>query len=377
MENQIIPKLSKAKKGWYVYINFKEGQKRYSAGLNKIETLKKREIEFKALISYLKKKIASGWNPYKTFEIQKLSLVDAFKFSLEKMADRLSPKTLTMYKGSIAVSLKYAKKMHFDKMYVSDIRRSHIRLLLEKMQKENKWSDKNRNKHLNHLKAVFSELLAWDIIEYNPAHNIKSLKTIASKANTPATSKENETIKKLLQSEHPYFFKFISSIFYTGIRPKELLLIRINMIDLENREITLPPEITKTNLERVVPINDFLLEDLKDIKMYPKDFYLFGSYRENGRGNIGKYIDFIPGPTPIKRDTATKRWKKLIKDGLGINVNMYSYKHKGADSLILAGADLDTVRSLLGHTSERTTKIYAKKITQVYKNEIIDKATEL
>ena len=52
---------------------------------------------------------------------------------------------------------------------------------------------------------------------------------------------------------------------------------------------------------------------------------MFGSYRDKGKGNVGKFLDFIPGPTKIKRDTATKRWKRIVKDGLKINVNLYVF----------------------------------------------------
>jgi hypothetical protein len=72
----------------------------------------------------------------------------------------------------------------------------------------------------------------------------------------------------------------------------------------------------------------------------PKDYFLFGSFREKAKGNLGKHNDFIPGPTKIKRDTATKRWKRIVKDHLGIDVNMYSNKHSGANAKILAGIDL-------------------------------------
>lgn len=105
-------------------------------------------------------------------------------------------------------------------------------------------------------------------------------------------------------------------------------------------------------------------------------FYLFGSYREKGRGNVGKYIDFIPGPTPIKRDTATKRWQKIVKIKLGIDVNMYAYKHKGADDKLIAGINLDSIRNQLGHSTKKMTSTYAKGITGVYKKDIIDNSPE-
>jgi len=63
------------------------------------------------------------------------------------------------------------------------------------------------------------------------------------------------------------FLYFNSVIFHTGIRPEEILQIKIEMISLDNREIILPPEITKTGIYRIVPINDFLFKDLENLQL--------------------------------------------------------------------------------------------------------------
>lgn len=151
------------------------------------------------------------------------------------------------------------------------------------------------------------------------------------------------------------------------------------MISLRHREIILPTEITKVGkVDRTIVIDDGLMEVLieMEIEKYPKDFYLFGSFRESGRGNVGKHLDFICSTTPIKRDTATKRWCKIVKDDLGINVNMYSYKHKGGNDKLRAGVDLDSIRNQYGHSSTKMTKTYVKEITGFYKDDIIKNSTE-
>lgn len=225
---------------------------------------------------------------------------------------------------------------------------------------------------------MLSELIDWDIIEYNPAHKIKLLPVIDSEANIPATPEQHKIIKECLETKHPHFYIYVATIYHCGIRPKEILDIRLSDIDLVSKRITLKAEHTKTNKKRIVPINNHLLKlfSTMDVGLYPKDFYLFGSYRTPGAGNKGKFIDFIPAPTHIKRDTATKRWKRIVKDGLGIDVNLYSNKHKGANDKIIAGIDLDTLRELYGHTSDLMTMRYAKQVKEVYRNEIINKSPE-
>jgi hypothetical protein len=53
----------------------------------------------------------------------------------------------------------------------------------------NKWTNKSHNKHLNHLKAL-KELIQWEIIETNPAFNIKNLPVEETIAHTPPTDDE-------------------------------------------------------------------------------------------------------------------------------------------------------------------------------------------
>lgn len=89
-----------------------------------------------------------------------------------------------------------------------------------------------------------------------------------------------------------------------------------------------------------------------------------------------KELDFIPGPRKLNRDCASKLWRKLIKDDLGINVNMYSMKHLGANKKILAGVELDALRELYWHTSKMMTLRYAKVVKEVNRKQILDKSPD-
>lgn len=375
------PKLVKSEKGWYVYFRYNGIQKRFKCKLNYIQNLQEREREFNMLRKALHQKLKDGWNPLLPdleSESENMSLAEALEFALEQKKPNIAPKSYSGYKGSVKFYIEAIEASHMSYLTISETKRVHIRKISTKAKQINLWSNKAYNKHLNHIRAVMSELIQWDIIEHNPAHNIKNLPVEETRANIPATAEQHKTIKEHLEVNHPHFYIFIAAIFHTGIRPKELLDIKLNMINFKEQQIILPPEITKTNKERIVPLNKHFISTLFQLEtgIYPSDFYLFGSYREPGRGNVGKYLDFIPGPTKLKRDTATKRWKRIVKDGLGIDVNMYSYKHYGANQKILAGMDLDVLRELYGHSSKMMTMRYAKAVKEVYRQQIINKSPE-
>jgi integrase len=178
--------------------------------------------------------------------------------------------------------------------------------------------------------------------------------------------------------------------YFSGIRPKEVLALKISDIHFERKLIIIKPNLetenSKTKTVRMVPVNDhlaaILLEHTQD---HPTDKYVFGSPFMMGIGNRGggsqpggrsganRTDCFQPSYTQIKRDSATKLWKKLIIDGLKIRKYMYSLKYTGSDDKILAGISLDALREMYGHSSKRMTERYAKIIKKVYATEIISK----
>ena len=113
-----------------------------------------------------------------------------------------------------------------------------------------------------------------------------------------------------------------------------------------------------------------------DIQNSQNDFYLFGSHREHFNRGLKKELDFIPGPNQLSRDTASKLWRKLIKDSLNIDITMYSLKHLGGDKKILAGVELDALRELYGHTSKRMTERYTKTLKEINRKQIIEKSPD-
>lgn len=375
------PKVCKSVNGWYVYFRYNGHLKRYKFGINYIKDLKQREIEANSLAKVLHRKLKKGWNPLLPEASQfsdEMLFTAALNFALEKKKKDLAPKSYSGYKGTVNFIKTAVESLHLSYLTISELKRPHIRTIMDECKRQRKWSNKAYNKHLNHLKAVLSELIQWDILEVNPAHKIKNLPVEESTANTPANIEQHKIIKEHLKENHFSFFVFVATIYHTGIRIWEALQLKASMIDFENKMIYLPAEITKNRRDRVVPMNQHLEILFYENGVYdvPGEYYLFGSFREPGKGNLGKHKDFIPGPTRLKRDTATKRWKRIVKDGLGIDVNLYSNKHAGANAKILAGIDLDSLRELYGHTSKMMTVKYAKVVKDVYRKEIMDKSPE-
>jgi len=382
MENSYtIPKLSKSGVSWYVHFRFNGKQHRIKNEINRIKDLKQRELEFNYLAKLILNDLKEGWNPDTIDQINQQSqftLIESLRFALDKKKSNISKKTYSGYNGSVNFLEIAINNIGLTHLKIIDCKRVHVKLITEKAKELNNWSNKAYNKHLNHFKAVLSELLQWDIIENSPAFKVDNLKVSAPDSNKPASKEDMAKIKKELEANHYNFYVFCITIFFTLIRPEEILKIKLSMVNLKDSEIVLPPEITKTNKKRVVPISPFLLEYYKNLQFenLPKDYYLFGSFREVGKGNIGKFNDFIPAPTHINRDTATRRWETVVKKKLGIDMNLYALKKAGANALILANVSINAIKDLAGHSSEVTTQIYITNLKEINRKEILEKGTD-
>lgn len=375
--NITTPKLCKSSARWYVYFSVNGKQKRYTGDLNRIKNLKERQTAANAFIKELKSEIASGWLSDTQITETNYTLIDALNFSLEKKKEFISTKTFHDYKNSLSFVLPAIKSVRLEHLYIKDTRRVHVKLILEQVKKDRKWSNKSYNKNLRYLSAIFNELLQWDLIETNPCYKIKRLKEEDSVANRPATSNEVLRIKKHLQSKHLGFYRYVVTIFHTGIRPVELTRITVGMVDLENQVIIMPAHITKgRKKQRVVPINHHLLKEFEamDLSKYPEDFYLFGRIPTGKRGR--NRIEFLPASGMLKRDTPNRNWNTLVKKDLGIDVNLYAMKHTGANAKILAGIDLEALRDLYGHQSKLMTLRYAKVVQEVNRKMIIEQSPD-
>jgi integrase len=327
--------------------------------------------------------LKSGWNPNIPQGVQQHSemfIIDALKFALDKKKPNVAKKTYSAYDGTVNFIKTASDKLNLDRLKIVELKRVHVKLLIEKAKELNKWSNKAHNKHLNHFKAVLSELVEFDIIESNPAHNIKNLRVEESIAHAPATEDQMKAIKKELSANHPNFYNFVKVIYHLGVRPEEILLIKLSNVDLEKGVITLSPENTKGRKKyRVLPINKYLLKDLKNMQFenLPKEYYLFGSFREPGKGNIGKFQDFIPGPTHLNRDTATRRWETVVKKKLGFEITMYSMKKYGANKKAQAGISIDAIMGTFGHSKKETTLIYLTDQDKINRQEVMDKSPDI
>lgn len=350
----------------------KKHQCRFSTGINHLP-VKERKLEAQALADTLWDALRRGWNPLASkFPKFDEHYVDTSEITFEMALDRglslkqpyISKATLYDYQGTIRFIKKAARSLGLQATDISQIQRRDIRQIVAEAKQQRGWSNKSRNKYLEHLKSILSALVDDELIPFNPAHGIKSEPEESTIGYKRLTDAEQQTIAAHILDKDPAFFDYIMFIYQCGIRRKELCMLQVKDVNIMRRQLTIRPEVAKTNAERIVHLADDVYQVMmeRSIATLPREWYVFSS------------DNFTPGPTPFHPNTPTNRWRKLVQQDLGIDCKMYSLKHKGADDKIYAGISLDVLRTLYGHRSQQMTEVYARAVQQQYAKTIMEQS---
>lgn len=263
----------------------------------------------------------------------------AFTEAIEAAYSELSlaPKTLKDIGYVKKHLLDAVKKMRYAGLRIADVRRVHIRAVLDTLAEERGYSAKRYNKARSYCLMLFKELLNRDAIEINPVQGIPKKKTV-KRLREVLTSEDLEKIRESLEVKYPKFWRYIQIFYYSGSRSSELLSVRRKDVDLKRQVFKVTVKKGRQYTEEVRAIN------YKAVPLWvqlcegtPPGAYLFSE-------------GLIPGPVKIDPWQISKRWREHVKKKLGITADFYSLKHLHTTRVVQAyGAEL--AAGINGHKS--------------------------
>lgn len=209
----------------------------------------------------------------------------------------------------------------------------------------------NINRILTSIKAMMHKAEVWELVAPKKWEVCKEIKTAKGRV----LFYSPEEVKKLLDNCPDNWRLVVLLGCRAGLRRGEIVNLSWEDIDLSKKLITIQP---KSNWHpkdyecRDIPIDALLFKALNKIEnkkgsviqtKYNKDFTL---------GGISHY--FI---------------EKVLKK-VGLRGSLHTLRHTFASHLVQNGVDLYTVSKLLGHSSIKTTEIYAHLSPNTYQKAI-------
>lgn len=154
----------------------------------------------------------------------------------------------------------------------------------------------------------------------------------------------------------------VTLLYDTGLRRAEAASLRIRDIDLSRGTITI---IGKGNKQRSVPIVESLKEKIGDYLLL-RDGFL------KDRQSDSFFLTDAGGPAYPEFINRTVKAELSKAKGLSGKKTPHTLRHSFATSLLNEGADLNSIKEVLGHSSLAATEVYThnsfEKLKEIYKN---------
>jgi integrase/recombinase XerC len=222
----------------------------------------------------------------------------------------------------------------------------------------------NRNsisRHLSSIRSFYNYLIHEDIVSTNRFKEVSNPKRIQS---LPKYIQDNDLEKMFLVFDLDDKLEqrnslILEMLYATGVRVSELVNIKIKDINFYDNTIKI---LGKGSKERIVIYGSFCADSLE-------------RYLNDGRKKLVKndndYLFLNKDGNKITERSIRKILDKIIdKASLDIHVSPHMLRHTFATDMLNSGADLVSVKELLGHESLNTTSIYThvsqEQVRKVY-----------
>tara|TARA_B100000035_G_scaffold209844_1_gene179521 strand:- start:299 stop:1186 length:888 start_codon:yes stop_codon:yes gene_type:complete len=287
---------------------------------------------------------------------------------IEKFIDYLrleknySNHTITAYKTDLNNFSQYLVESELN-IEIEHVDYKIIRLWILKMVNQN-ISNRSINRKISSLKSFYKFLIKTDTVKVSPLVAHSPLKQ-SKKIQVPFSKEE---VNNLLDSN---YFKddyngilkktIITFFYFTGVRRIELISLKSSNVNLDSSTLKI---MGKRNKERIIPILPKLKKTIinyinsKSKNLINSELNLF-FLSKNGKQLSEKFVY-----------RTVNEYFKIVSPK--IKKAPHVLRHSFATHLINEGADINSVKELLGHTSLSATQVYShtsmERIKEVFQN---------
>ena len=256
--------------------------------------------------------------------------------------------TITAYGNDLLFFQEFLKN-NFDQELLENVNYSMIRSWIVSMV-DTGISNSSVNRKIASLKAFYKFLLKTKQIESSPLLKHKSLKT-PKKLQIPFSENELDRVLNNLKFPEGYEGirdKLIIDLFYTtGVRRAELINLKMQNVDLHSGTLKV---LGKRNKERIVPIIPILASQ---IKLYLSERSHLESIKD------ADYFFLLLKGVKLNDSFVYRLINHYFSHvSEKVKKSPHILRHTFATHLLNNGADLNSVKELLGHASLASTQVY-------------------
>lgn len=259
---------------------------------------------------------------------------------------KYSKHTVTAYQNDLQTFMTYCESIYGDGDLLQ-INYSQIRSWIVSLV-DSGISNNSINRKISSLKSFYKFLQKTDQLNTSPLIKHKALK-VAKKVQVPFTMKEINEVLDALDEEEGFEGlrnRLMVALFYaTGIRRIELVNLELQGVNLAAKTIKV---LGKRNKERVIPlipsvlsIIEKYLEERDQISSQEKRLFITDKGNKISETLVYRVINHYFSKVSSK-----------------VKKSPHILRHSFATHLLNEGADLNSVKELLGHASLASTQVY-------------------
>lgn len=309
------------------------------------------------LVRSLNEKLARGWNPFIEQVAPKSTkkIIDVIETYRKFMTRELEKDSIRSYNSFLNFFIFFIEtKIKNKDIYLFQFTNTHASELMMYVYENKAKSSRTYNNYLIFFRTLFNWFIEFNYCSTNFFNDIKKLKT-KEKKRIPVPTDYRDSLRTYLELNNRNFMCIMLLCYYCLIRPKEICLLKIKDINLENGLIYIDEEIAKNDHTSYRTMPQDLIESLRSIMIdVPSDYYLFSTHERRD-------YSFSPGIKQITSRKIGKYWEKL-RGILNIpkNVTFYSLKDTGIIQMSRDGVSWKDIQDQADHSSGDITRIYAK-----------------
>lgn len=298
-------------------------------------------------------KLDQGWNPWSE-KINSIKVYQPLFSALDMVLDlrkrEIEKSSLPNYRGRFNQLKSWLSQRGKEKISCAEFTSEMAREFMMDLFMHSSISGTTYNNYLIDYKGFFNTLVQSKYFAENPFAGL-SKKKEKQKAKRPWTQLEQSRYRDYCLDRDPDFWIVSMYCYYFALRPKEICMLRVHHVNFEHNYINVTPEISKNDRQRLIPIPNVFVDQLRAyLHNTPRDYYLCSHGHKPGRIRIA--------PTRL-----AEHFRSIANElNFDSEVKFYGLKDTCAEMLVRSGVHVKTIQTLFDHTSLKTTDAYMSRI---------------